>query len=212
MATLYDKPHYTDHVLALQFGVQYGYVTTRLHRAIRFRQSPIFHPNMQYLLNKRKQTKRETFEDEFYKLLANSFFGKTCENPKSYRQFKSAVSKRNMVKLANHERIIDFHKLDDELILAELLQTEVEYNKPLYIGVNIISISKVVMWNYYYDWLKTMFGDNMKFMHTDTDGFICYIKHHDPMKYMMQDENNEIFEIGVHNKRVPSNLKLEKVE
>jgi len=40
-----------------------------------------------------------------------------------------------------------------------------------------------------------------------TDSFVVEITHPDPINYMMQPENNEIFEIGDHNKRIPGKLK-----
>jgi hypothetical protein len=210
MCTLFDKDHYIDHVLSLQFGVKHGYVITKLHRAIKFKQSCVLADYMNYLLEKRKFTKRATFQDEFYKLLANSFFGKTIEDPLKYRNYKTASGRKNIIKLANNEHIIDFHKIDDEFILAELLKNKVMYKKPKYIGATILSISKVVMANYYYDWLIPMFGDNMKFIYTDTDSLVIWVKHPNLKQYMMQPENNEIFEIGEHNKRVPGRFKLEK--
>jgi hypothetical protein len=74
----------------------------------------------------------------------------------------------------------------------------------------VLSISKVVMRNYYYDWLKPMYGDNMKLMYTDTDSLVLEIIHPNSKQYMMLPENNEIFEIGDHNKRIPGKFKLEK--
>ena len=55
-----------------------------------------------------------------------------------------------------------------------------------------------------------MFGDNMKFMYTDTDSLVIWVKHPNLKQYMMLPENNEIFEIGDHNRRIPGKFKLEK--
>jgi hypothetical protein len=140
MAILYDKQHYIDHVLALQFGVR--------HR---------------YIINKKNEVQ-------------------------SKMNFKNSSLIHSSVR---HARILN-HIINSN------------------IGATVLSISKVVMRNYYYDWLKPMYGDNMKLMYTDTDSLVLEIIHPNSKQYMMLPENNEIFEIGDHNKRIPGKFKLEK--
>ena len=49
-------------------------------------------------------------------------------------------------------------------------------NVPIYIGFTILQISKTVIWNFFYDYLRPKYGDKIELCYTDTDSFILYIK------------------------------------
>ena len=48
--------------------------------------------------------------------------------------------------------------------------------KPLYLGMSILHISKILMHKFWYDYVRTKYGDRAKLCYTDTDSFIIYIK------------------------------------
>jgi DNA polymerase elongation subunit (family B) len=61
-------------------------------------------------------------------------------------------------------------------VLVELQLANVDYNKPIAIGCSILDLSKAYMATGYYTALKPYYGDNMRFMYTDTDSIVCWIK------------------------------------
>ena len=48
----------------------------------------------------------------------------------------------------------------------------IKTNKPIYLGMAILDISKIVMCEFWYDHMKPKFGDNVKLCYRDTDSFI----------------------------------------
>jgi hypothetical protein len=162
-ATLYDKKNYIVHIYYLQVGLKLGYKVTNVHRAIKFKQAPIMRDYITMLALERKKHPKGTFLNDLYKLMANSLFGKTIENPDNYRDHKVAIGDADIVKLLNNRRLKNFHILDDECetVLAELVMNKVSYNKPIAIGCSILDISKAYMAYFYYGCLKPYYKDNM---------------------------------------------------
>jgi hypothetical protein len=84
---------------------------------------------------------------------------------------------------------------------------EVEYNKPIAIGCSILDLSKMYMQYFYYYILKSYYGENMRFMYTNTESIVCWIR----TKDIKQDIKNmgEWFESD-SNKGIPGVMKVEK--
>ena len=58
-------------------------------------------------------------------------------------------------------------------------KTRVKMTKPLYLGMSILDISKILMYNFWYDYISPKYGDIAKLCYTDADSFIIYIKTED---------------------------------
>ena len=58
-------------------------------------------------------------------------------------------------------------------------KTKVRMNKPVYLGMSILDISKILMCEFWYDYMKPKYGDNVKFCYMDTDSLIMHIKTED---------------------------------
>jgi hypothetical protein len=146
------------------------------------------------------------FYEPSVKLMANSLFGKTIENPENYRDHKVAIVDADCVKLLNNKRLRNFHKLDKdcETVLVELELTKVDYNRPIAIGCSILDLSKCYMAAFYYTALKPYYGDNMRFMYTDKDSNMCWIK----TKDIKQDIKN--MQIWFESEETAGVMKVEK--
>ena len=70
----------------------------------------------------------------------------------------------------------------------EMKKTRVRMNKPLYLGMSIIDISKTLMYKFWYDYFKPKYGDRTKLCYTGTDSFIIYIK----TEGFFQDTSNDV--------------------
>ena len=55
-------------------------------------------------------------------------------------------------------------------------KTKVKMTKPLYLGMSILDISEILMYEFWYDYINLKYGDRAKLCYTDTDSFITYIK------------------------------------
>ena len=66
-------------------------------------------------------------------------------------------------------------------------KTKVKMNKPVYLGFSILEISKTLMYEFWYDYMKAKYADNVKLCYMDTDSFIMYIKTEDFYKDIADD-------------------------
>ena len=67
----------------------------------------------------------------------------------------------------------------EKLLAIEMRKTKVKINKPIYLGLSILEISKTLMYEFRYDYVKPNYGDNVKLCYMDTDSFIMHIKTED---------------------------------
>ena len=67
-------------------------------------------------------------------------------------------------------------------------KTKVKMTKPLYLGMSILDVSKILMYEFWYDYINPKYGDRAKLCYTDTDSFIIYIK----MEDVFQDVSNDV--------------------
>ena len=67
-------------------------------------------------------------------------------------------------------------------------KTRVKMTKPLYLGMPILDISKILMYEFWYNYIRPKYGDRTKLCYTDTDSFMIYIK----TKYFFEDISNDV--------------------
>ena len=116
------------------------------------------------------------FEKDFFKLMNNAVFGKTMENVRKHRDIKLVTTdkRRNqLVSEPNYHKAIYF---SEDLLAIEMKKTKVKMNKPLYLGMLILEISKTLMYEFWYDYIKLKYENNAKLCYMNTDSFIIYIK------------------------------------
>ena len=58
----------------------------------------------------------------------------------------------------------------------EMKKTRVKMTKTIFIGMSTLDISKILMYELWYDYIEPKYGDRAKVCYTDTDSFIIYIK------------------------------------
>ena len=160
------------------------------------------------------------FEKNFFKLMNNSVFGKTSENVRNHRDIKLVTSDKRRKRLVSEPNYHSHKKFSDHLMAIEMKKTRVKMTKPLYLGMSILDISKTLMYQFWYDYIKWKYGDRAKLCYTDTDSFVIYIKTEDFFEDISKDvdgwfytsnynENNiRPLPIG-KNKRVPGLFKDE---
>ena len=101
----------------------------------------------------RKDAKNE-FEKDSFKLMNNSVFGKTMENLKNHRDIKLVTSEKRRKRLVSEPNYHSCKTFSDHLMAIEMKKTRIKMNKPLYLGASILDISKTLMYEFWYDYLK----------------------------------------------------------
>ena len=99
----------------------------------------------------------------------NAVFGKSMENVRKHRDFKlvSADTKRN--KLFSQPNYHTTRWFSENLLAIEMKKTVIKTNKPIYLGLAILALSKIKMYEYWYDDTKIKYGDKVKLCYMDTD-------------------------------------------
>ena len=67
--------------------------------------------------------------------------------------------------------------ISEDLSIIEMNKTKVKMNKPIYLGLSILDISKILMYEFWYDYMKPKHNDNVKLCYTDTDSFVMNIRY-----------------------------------
>src|ERR1043165_3034274 len=172
---LNDKTKYVLHYENLKLYESLGLKLTKIHRGIRFEESAWLKTYID--LNTSLRTKATTdFEKDFFKLMNNSVFGKTCENIHNRVDVRLVCDEKQATTLVakpNYGRRTIF---DDNLIAIHMKKTELFYNKPLYLGACILDLSKTLIYEFHYNYIKAKYGDRAKLLFPDTDSLAYEIK------------------------------------
>ena len=119
------------------------------------------------------------FKKDFFKLMNNSVFGKTMENIRKHRDIKLVTTDKKRNKLVSEPNYHTINYISEDLSIIEMNKTKVKKNKPIYLGLSILEISKILMYEFWYDYMKPKYGNNVKLCYMDTDSFIMNIKTED---------------------------------
>src|SRR5437899_2217143 len=186
---LHEKLNYVVHYRNLQFYVKQGLKVRKIHKILKFSQRPWLALYIALNTDKRKSAK-STFEKDFYKLLNNSLFGKTMES----------LRKRIDVKLVSDQiqaerRIADpafesFRIINKDITMVKSRMTKIRWNKPTYIGFCVLELSKLLMYQFHYEYILKKYPNNRaKLLFTDTDS-LCYELYTDDMYADMKDDKD----------------------
>ena len=126
----------------------------------------------------RKQAKYD-FEKDFYKLMNNTVFGKTMKNVRKHGDIKLVTTDKRINQLVSEPNYHTTKWFLEKLLAIEIKKTKLKMNKPIYLGLSILEISKTLMYEFWYDYIKAKYGDNVKLCYVDTDSFIMHIKTED---------------------------------
>ena len=127
------------------------------------------------------------FKKDFFKLMNNSVFGKTMENIRKHRDIKLVTTNKKRSKLVSEPNYHTINYISEDLSIIEMNKTRVKMNKPIYLGLSILDISKILMYEFWYDYMKLKYHDNVKLCYMDTDSFIMNIKTEDFCKDISND-------------------------
>ena len=120
----------------------------------------------------------------------NSVFGKTMENIRKHRDIKLVTTDKKRSKLVSERNYHTINLISEDLSVIETKKTKVKMNKPIYLGLSILEISKTLMYEFWYDYMKPKYANNVKLCYMDTDSLIMNIKTNDFYKDISNDVEN----------------------
>ena len=112
-----------------------------MHRVIQFNQKAWLKPNINMNTKLRKEAKNK-FEKDFFKLMNNSVFGKTMGNLRKHRDIKLVKTDEKRNRLVSEPNYHTTKHFSEDLFAIEMKKTKVKMNKPVYLGMSILDISK----------------------------------------------------------------------
>ena len=174
----HDKKNYVVDIKALKQELNHGLILKKVPRVIPFNQKAWLKPYIDLNTELRKEAKNG-FEKDFFKLMNNAVFGKTMENVRKHRDIKLVTTDKRRNQLASEPNYHTTKYFSENLMAIEMKKTKVKMNKPIYLGMSILDISKTLMYEFWYDYIKPKYQDRAKLCYMDIDSFVIHIKAED---------------------------------
>ena len=151
---------------------------------------------------------KNEFEIGFFQLMNNSVFGITMENVIGHRDVKLIATEQRRKKLTS-PNYGSCKQFANDLMAIEMRKTEVLMDKPIAVGQRILDISKTLMYELWYDYLKPKYQDKVKLCSMDTDSFMIHIETNDFFEDIA-DGVDKWFDTSKYKKNVNRPLPIDK--
>ena len=195
--TLNNKEKYVLHYRNLQLYLDLGLKLTKVHRVLEFNQSPWLKQYIDFNTEKRKNAKN-AFEKDFFKLMNNSVYGKTMENIRKRVDVKLITDEDKLLKYASKPTYVSSKIFNEYLVAVHKIKETLTLNKPAYVGMCILDLSKTLMYDFHYKYIKNKYGEKAKLLFTDTDSLCYEIEAEDVYQDFFNDKNK--FDFSEYNK------------
>ena len=180
------RKNYVVHYRNLRQYLEMGMRITAVHRGISFYQSPWMEPYIRKNTELRK-TSANSFEKDFFKLMNNSVFGKTIENIRKRQNIELVDNCKKAAKLTSRPNFDRATIFDKNLIAVHMKKTEVYFDKPVYVGQAILDLSKTLMFDFHYNYIRKKYKNKAELLFTDTDSLMYQIYTDDFYKDISRD-------------------------
>ena len=100
---------------------------------------------------KLRKLAKNDFEKDFFKLMNNAVFGKAMENIRKHKDIELVTTDKKRSKLVSDPNYHTINYISEDLSITEMNKTKVKMNKPIYLGLLISEISKLLMYEFWYD-------------------------------------------------------------
>ena len=145
LCNLNDKKNYVVHINVLKQALDHGLKLRKVHRVIEFAQEVWLKEYIDVNTELRKKATND-FEKDFFKLMNNAVFGKTMENVRKHWDIKLVKTDKKRNKLVSEPNFHTMKLIDNNLAIIEMRKVKVKMNKPIYLGLSILDISKITMY------------------------------------------------------------------
>lgn len=216
VTTLLDKERYVLHYRNLKLYLSLGMEVKKIHRVLSFHQEAYLRPYIDFNTEKRARAKSE-FEKFFYKLLNCSLFGKLMQNQRQYKDISLIGDEKKLKRLASKPTFRSCKIFNQSLVGVECKRAKVKITKPIYAGQAVLDLSKYLMYDFFYNYLKAKYGSGCRLLLTDTDSLLVRVEtrnifadmHENAYYFDTSDfAENNLFRSD-HNRKIPGKFKDE---
>jgi len=167
-------------------------ILENIYEVIEFDQSRWMKPYIEMNTAFRAKAKND-FEKDFFKLMNNAVFGKTMENLRKRQRVdlvQPQTNSKKYEKLTSDPSFKSRRIITENLVAIHRRKTEVKLNRPTYVGMCVLDLSKLCMYQFYYDVLKVRYQDKVRLLYTDTDSLLVEIE--------SEDINKDLIDMAEH--------------
>ena len=175
VCNLFNKKKYVAHINTLKQALNHRLKLKKIHRVIEFNQEAWLKPYIDMNTELSKLAKND-FKKDLFKLMNNSVFWKTMENIRKHRDIKLVTTDKKRCKLVSEPNYHTINLISEDLSIIEMKKTKVKMSKSIYLGLSILEISKALIYEFWYDYMKPKYNNDVKLCYMDTDSFIMNIK------------------------------------
>ena len=199
-----NKKKYVLHYENLKQYLKLGLKLTHIHSGIKFKESPWLEKYISLNTKLRTEAKND-FEKDFFKLMNNAVFGKTMENIRNRVDVKLVNNKKQAEKLSAKPNYKHCNIFSEDLVAIHMKMTKLDFNKPVYLGMCILDLSKTLMYDFHYNHIKKKYEDKAKLLLTDTDSLMYEIQTKDFYKDIIGDVKDR-FDTSGYPSNHPSDI------
>ena len=164
---IHDQENHVDHIRPLKQALNRGLILKKVHRVNQFNQEAWLKPYINMNTELTKKAKNE-LEKDFFKLMINYLFGETMENARNYRDIILVTEHRRKNQLVSESNYHTLKYCSENLMPIKMKKTKVKMSKPFYLSMSILDISKSLMREIWYDYIKPKYGDRANLCYTNT--------------------------------------------
>ena len=168
-----NKKNYVIHYRNLQLYISLGMKVTKFHKILKFKQSDWMKKYIDFNTEKRKNA-NNNYEKNFFKLMINSVYGKTMENLRKIVNVKLINNAKDYVKSVSRPTFVSQKIFNKNLVAIHKIKPILLLNKPIYVGFSVLELSKLLMYDFHYNYFKEKY--NARLLFTDTDSLVYEIK------------------------------------
>ena len=183
---LNDKKKYVLHYENLNIYESLGLKITEIHRGIKFEESAWLESYIDLNTDQRAKATNE-FEKNFFKHMNNAVFGKTMENIRNRVDIRLVGDREKARKLAAKPDFQHCTIFDENFVAIHMKKTKLVFNKPVYLGIYILDLSKTLMCDFHYNYIKKKYGKKARLLFTDTNSLCYEIETKNFYKYISKD-------------------------
>ena len=183
------------HYRNLQVYLSLEMKLTKIHRVLRFKQSDWMKKYIDFNTEKRKNAAND-FEKDFFKLMINSVYGKTMENLRKRISVRLVNNAEDFLKYTSRLTHITHKIFDKDFAAIHEIKQVLILNKPIYVGFTVQELSKWLMYDFHYNFIKKNFDAELLF--TDTDSLIYEIKSENVYEEFFKCK--DLFEFSIYPK------------
>ena len=168
-----SKTNYEVHYRNLQLYLSLGMKLTKIHRVLKFKQSDWMKKYIGFNTEKRINAAND-FEKDFFKLIINSVYGKTMENLQKRINVRLVNDTEDFLSYTSRLTYIACRIFSKHFAAIHEIKPVLILNKPIYVGFTVLELSKWLMYDFHYNFIKKIFDAELLF--TDIDSLLYEIK------------------------------------